>query len=344
MTSVRLLVSSRRTGSVVHGCFRDLPQFLAAGDLLVVNTSATLAAALPATRADGAKLELRLSTPVPGRDPDTDWIVELRHGDQPFDAVTTGDQLALPAGATVRIVAAYAAPRLWLARLELQQAVATYLAEYGHPIRYRHVPQRWPVSAYQTVYAAEPGSAEMPSAGRPFTAQLITRLVTSGVLVAPITLHTGVSSQERHEPPYPERFRVPRHTANLVNAVHQWGGRVIAVGTTVVRALETASQPNGNVAPEAGWTNLVVTARARHLDDRRPPHRPSRTRVIAPRDAHGGRRTRADRAQLRRRARARLSLARVRRQPPHPSVTIAHDPPDQGPIAMTRAHLPLPPF
>ena len=178
----------------------------------------------------------------------------------PVGAVTPGDELALPGGATARIVAAYAAPRLWLARLDLQQAVATYLAEHGHPIRYRHVPQRWPLSAYQTVYAAEPGSAEMPSAGRPFTAQLITRLVTSGVLVAPITLHTGVSSQERHESPYPERFSVPRHTANLVNAVHQWGGRVIAVGTTVVRALETASQPNGNVIPEAGWTNLVVTA------------------------------------------------------------------------------------
>ena len=122
------------------------------------------------------------------------------------------------------------------------------------------MPQRWPLSAYQNVYAAEPGSAEMPSAGRPFTPELITRLVTGGVLVAPITLHTGVSSQERHEPPYPERFRVPRHTANLVNAVHEWGGRVIAVGTTVVRALETVSQPDGNVAPDDGWTNLVVTA------------------------------------------------------------------------------------
>ena len=257
--SVRLLVSSRTTGSVGHGWFRDLPQFLAAGDLLVVNTSATLPAAVPATRADGAQLELRLSTPAPGRDPDTHWIVELRHGNHPFGAVTAGDELALPAGGTARILDAYAAPRLWLARLELQQAVVTYLARHGHPIRYSHVPHRWPLSAYQTVYAAEPGSAEMPSAGRPFTTQLITRLVTGGVLVAPITLHTGVSSQERHEPPYPERFRVPRHTANLVNAVHWWGGRVIAVGTTVARALETTAQPNGNVVPQAGWTNLVVT-------------------------------------------------------------------------------------
>ena len=136
-----------------------------------------------------------------------------------------------------------------------------YLTEHGHPIRYDYVPRRWPLSAYRTVYAAEPGSAEMPSAGRPFTPELITQLVTSGVLVAPITLHTGVSSQEHHEPPYPERFRVPAHTARLVNAVHEWGGRVVAVGTTVVRALETVSQPDGSVTPDDGWTNLLVTAK-----------------------------------------------------------------------------------
>ena len=129
----------------------------------------------------------------------------------------------LPAAATARILAPYAAPRLWLAQLDLPQTLETYLAEHGQPIRYGYVPQRWPLSAYRNVYAAEPGSAEMPSAGRPFTPELITRLVAGGVLVAPITLHTGVSSQERHEPPYPERFRVPRHTASLVNAVHRVG-------------------------------------------------------------------------------------------------------------------------
>ena len=123
--------------------------------------------------------------------------------------------------------------------LDLPLPLETYLTQHGQPIRYGYVRRRWPLSAYRNVYAAEPGSAEMASAGRPFTAQLITRLVAGGVLVAPITLHTGVSSQERHEPPYPERFRVPAHTARLVNAVHEWGGRVIAVGTTVVRALET---------------------------------------------------------------------------------------------------------
>jgi S-adenosylmethionine:tRNA ribosyltransferase-isomerase len=256
---VRLLVSSRRKGGIAHGRFRDLPQFLAPGDLLIVNTSATLAAAVPARRADGGRLELRLSTPAPGRDPGSYWIVELRRGDEPFGGVEVGESLALPAAAKARILARYAAPRLWLAHLDLPQTLETYLGEHGQPIRYGYVPQRWPLSAYQNVYAAEIGSAEMPSAGRPFTPELITRLVAGGVVVAPITLHTGVSSRERHEAPYPERFHVPRHTASLVNAVHEWGGHVIAVGTTVVRALETVSEPDGRVVPGDGWTNLVVT-------------------------------------------------------------------------------------
>ena len=172
--------------------------------------------------------------------------MELRYGDEPFGAVEVGEELVLPAGARARILAPYAAARLWLAYLDLPRPLETYLAEHGQPIRYGYVPQT--LAALRLPHrlrSVKPGSAEMPSAGRPFTPELITRLVASGVLVAPITLHTGVSSQERHEPPYPERFRVPRHTASLVNAVHEWGGRVIAVGTTVVRALETVSQPDG---------------------------------------------------------------------------------------------------
>jgi S-adenosylmethionine:tRNA ribosyltransferase-isomerase len=99
----------------------------------------------------------------------------------------------------------------------------------------------------------------MPSAGRPFTHELVTDLVARGVLVAPVTLHTGVSSPERDEAPYPERYRVPAPTARLVNAVQLWGGRVIAVGTTVVRALETVAHADGAVEDGEGWTNLVVT-------------------------------------------------------------------------------------
>jgi S-adenosylmethionine:tRNA ribosyltransferase-isomerase len=254
---VRLLVCDRSDGSIVHSRFRELPHFLAPGDLLVVNVSATLPAALDAERADGTALELRLSTPARGLP--QHWIVELRHGDAPFTAGQVGEELKLGAGATARIVTPYAAPRLWLAELDLAVSLEVYLAEHGRPIRYRYVPRDWPLSAYQNVYAIEPGSAEMPSAGRPFTQEMITQLVAQGVLVAPITLHTGVSSQERHERPYAERYRVPEHTARLVNAVRGWGGRVVATGTTVVRAIETVAQPDGAVASGEGWTNLVVT-------------------------------------------------------------------------------------
>jgi S-adenosylmethionine:tRNA ribosyltransferase-isomerase len=256
---VRLLVANRTDGSIVHSCFRDLPHFLAPGDLLVLNTSATLPAALPATRSDGTELELRLSTPAPGLDPERSWIVELREREAPFAAAEVGEELILPAGATARILIPYAAPRLWLARLDLPQPLQAYLAKHGHAIRYRYVRDSWPLDAYQNVYAVEPGSAEMASAGRPLTAELITRLIAGGVMVVPITLHTGVSSQERHERPYAERYRVTAQTARLVNAVRKWGGRVIATGTTVVRALETVAQLDGTLAPGEGWTDLIVT-------------------------------------------------------------------------------------
>jgi S-adenosylmethionine:tRNA ribosyltransferase-isomerase len=257
--SVRLLVADRASGSITHERFADLPHFLAPGDLVVVNTSSTLAAALPVSRADGQELELRLSTPAEGKDDERFWIVELRCGDAPFGSVETGERFVLPGGASAEILAPYAGVRLWLALLDLPCPVAAYLDRHGSPIRYGYVPRPWPISAYQNVYAVEPGSAEMPSAGRPFTTELITRLVAGGVLVAPIVLHTGVSSQERYERPYSERYRVPESTARLVNAVHSWGGRVIATGTTVVRALETVAGPDGVVSAGEGWTNLIVT-------------------------------------------------------------------------------------
>ena len=315
---VRLLVSDRATGVVLHSRFAELPRFLRAGDLVVVNTSATLAAALPATRTDGAVLELRLSTPAQDRDPEHYWIVELRSGDDPFGAVEVGERLALPGGAHAEIVAPYSAARLWLARLELPAPVEAYLAEHGRPIRYRYVPRSWPLSAYQNVYATEPGSAEMASAGRPFTAELVTRLVAGGVLVAPITLHTGVSSQESHERPYPERYRVSEQTARLVNAVRGWGGRVVATGTTVVRALETTARAGRHRGRRRGLDESRRHPGARALGRGRPAHRPARGRVVASRPAPCRRRREAARLELPSRRPARLPLARVRRQPAHP--------------------------
>jgi S-adenosylmethionine:tRNA ribosyltransferase-isomerase len=256
---VRLMVATRHDGRIIHARFAELASFLSAGDLVVVNVSATLPAALPADRADGTRLDLHLSTPAP-RSTDGNWVVEFRRDGLPFGQVRGDEQLSLPGGGRVQVLAPYAVgTRLWLARLDVPGTIESYLARHGRPIRYGYVEDAWPLPVYQNVYALEPGSAEMPSAGRPFTAELITKLVARGILVAPVTLHTGVSSPERHEPPYAERYRVPAETARLVNGVHGWGGRVVAVGTTVVRALETVAEPDGTVEEGEGWTNLVIT-------------------------------------------------------------------------------------
>jgi S-adenosylmethionine:tRNA ribosyltransferase-isomerase len=164
--------------------------------------------------------------------------------------------VTLPGGAVLRLDEPFS-PRLWVARLNT--AVVPYLRRYGRPIRYGYADGGWAIDRYQTVFGRLPGSAEMPSAARPFTDALVTQLVATGVLVAPITLHTGVASPEAHEPPYAEPYEVPPATARLVDLVRASGGRVVAVGTTAVRALESAAGPDGRVRPSAGWTETVIT-------------------------------------------------------------------------------------
>ncbi len=269
---VRLMVSCKRDDTMIHTRFRDLPNFLEPGDVVVINTSGTLPAALSATRADGTPLRLHLSTHLPA----DLWSVEVRLPDgsstKPFRANLEGETLTLPGGARARILAPYLmerneAPRplssrLWIAVLELPEALLPYLERFGQPIRYAYVAQDWPLEHYQTVYATEPGSAEMPSAGRAFTPELITRLIAQGVTVAPLILHTGVASLEDHEPPLEEYYHVPLETARAVNQAHKDGKRVIAVGTTVVRALETIADASGATHPGEGWTKLIITSRS----------------------------------------------------------------------------------
>jgi S-adenosylmethionine:tRNA ribosyltransferase-isomerase len=257
---VRLMVARNAEGVIEDATFARLAEFLRPGDVVVVNTSATLPAAIAARRADGSPLRVHVATAAPHL-PEGWWVLELRSADgaHPLGSGRAGERLELAGGAIAELVAPYASgARLMLARLELDELLVGYLKRHGEPIRYGYVPERWPVSAYQTVYANQPGSAEMPSAGRPFTAELLAELVSHGVLIAPILLHTGVSSPEGHEPPYPEYYEVPAPTATLVERVREWGGRVVAVGTTVVRALETVATPEGKIEPGSGWTNLVV--------------------------------------------------------------------------------------
>ncbi|MFI0449108.1 S-adenosylmethionine:tRNA ribosyltransferase-isomerase [Actinomadura sp. 6N118] len=310
---VRLLVGRRAGGEVSHHEFPNLPDLLRPGDLLVVNTSATLPAAV---RLD--KIAVHFSTPLPnsaapapqGSPPGTAagtpagaasaatasagaasasaasasaasasesaaatqgapaevddrlWLVELRRrtgkASVPYPGGSPGEWIPMPGGATLTLIGRRT-ERLWMARLSTD--VVPYLRLYGVPIRYGYVRRDWPTAAYQTTFAYDrsTGSAEMPSAARPFTPELVTRLVSRGVLLAPITLHTGVASPEAHEPPYAERYEVPQPTADLVNHVRAAGGNVIAVGTTAVRALETAAGPTGRVHASSGWTEHVIT-------------------------------------------------------------------------------------
>jgi S-adenosylmethionine:tRNA ribosyltransferase-isomerase len=235
---------------MTHARFTDLPRFLRRGDLVVVNDSATLPAALTAGRQDGAEQAFHLSTRLPGGL----WIVEPRGG-----GVSDGEVLSLPAGGRVRLLVPYrGSPRLWIAALQLPGGAVDYLRAWGRPITYSYVRGSWPIEMYQTVYAREPGSAEMPSAGRPFTDDLILTLLASGIGFARVTLHAGVSSLESHEQPHEEWFSVPVETADAVAEARTRGGRIVAVGTTVVRALESALDDQGRVVATRAWTDLIV--------------------------------------------------------------------------------------
>jgi S-adenosylmethionine:tRNA ribosyltransferase-isomerase len=250
---VRLMVSYIATDHVVHTRFRHIGDFLEPGDVLVINTSGTLNAALPATRSDGTQLELHLSTHLPMNL----WVVEMRayqdnreKTTELFYDILPGESFELPAGASVTLQTPYAPGhafrRLWVATLNLPVPLHDYLDQHGFPIRYSYVKEGWPLSYYQTVYATEMGSAEMPSAGRAFTPELLTRLIARG-------------STEHNEPVYEEYYRVSEPTARLVNAARLAHQRVIAVGTTVVRALETVTDTSGITHPGEGWTDILIT-------------------------------------------------------------------------------------
>ncbi len=267
---VRLLVAGGNDSQ--HARFHELPRFLTPGDLVVVNTSQTVAAEISGVAEDGWPVVLHLAS---GLD-DGSWVAELRTAPdaaapiltaRPGEIFRFGDDGALQ----ITLLEPYPAAtehtkqsptghghRLWRVELEATLPVTEYLAWNGRPISYGYLARRWPLSDYQTIFGIHPGSAEMPSAGRPFTTELVTSLVSNGIEIAPIMLHTGVSSQDAGEGPQPERFSVPAATARLVNDTRRAGGRVIAVGTTVTRALESAADPAGVLHPRSGWTELVL--------------------------------------------------------------------------------------
>lgn len=263
---VRLMLSYTQDNRIIHSRFKQLPDYLQAGDVLVINTSGTMNAAIHAKRANGSPVELHLSTHLPANL----WIVELRQvntkASEPLFDAKEGEILYLPDGESLRLLTPYDAAlragmqkvRLWIASLSIRE-VLPYVEKHGFPIRYSYVNQAWPSSYYQTVYANEMGSAEMPSAGRAFTADLLTKLVAKGVQIAPLILHTGVASFEKDETPYEEYYRVSAATAQIVNTARKAGRRIIATGTTSLRALETVTNAEGISHEGEGWTRLIIS-------------------------------------------------------------------------------------
>ena len=263
---VRLLVAGR--SGIVHTHFRGITEHLEPGDLLVVNDSATEARELDATLPGRGPIVLHLAQ----RLRDGAWAVELRTAPDARRAVLDADESDVVTAGRLRLTLTAPYPggassptghgnRLW--RATVTGDVRAEIHDNGRPIAYGYLDRRYPLAAYQSVFGVRPGSAEMPSAARPFTTDLVTALVARGIQIAPVTLHTGVSSQEAGEAPGPEWFEVTPTTARIVRETKLAGGRVVAVGTTVTRALESAAVRRGRgrptVQPARGWTDRVVT-------------------------------------------------------------------------------------
>lgn len=248
---VRLLVTDRWTRSHVPMPFREIGAALRPGDALVVNDSTTLPAAFTAKRNNGGDVLVHASTAIAG----DLWTVEPRE-----TSATPGEVLRLPNGGRLTLLAPLdpKRPRLWYALFDTGGPVREFLKAHGRAIRYSYVQSAFDIARYQTIFARSDGSAEMPSAARPFSARVVGALRNQGVEIYTITLHCGVASMDAGERPQAEWFSVDAQTAGALNAVRDRGGRIIAVGTTVVRTLESAAQA-GRIVAARGWTEHIVT-------------------------------------------------------------------------------------
>jgi S-adenosylmethionine:tRNA ribosyltransferase-isomerase len=263
---VRLMIIDRAGGSVEHTRFDHLGEYLRAGDLLVFNTSRTLPAALDGCAAPvGPCIEIRLAEHLP----DDSWLALLlcQRGDPFSCGLRAGMQINFGEGLTGAIEERdERIARLWRMRFSKSGAeLMDLLYKLGRPIRYEYVSAPWNLDYYQTVYAREPGSAEMPSAGRAFTWRLLFDLQRRGIETAYVVLHTGLSSYmddelDAQHPASEEEYFISDNAAAKINRKREQGGRVVAVGTTVVRALEAVAGERGRIEPGHGYTRLHVTA------------------------------------------------------------------------------------
>ncbi|WP_064092026.1 S-adenosylmethionine:tRNA ribosyltransferase-isomerase [Rossellomorea aquimaris] len=251
---VKLMVLKRSTGESEHTEFKQLSDFLNKGDVLVLNNSRTIPASLTGTQGN-RKVTIRLSRKVTENSWDALLIGDIYKALEPIE---------FSGGVKAKIIGKGSEQPL--VRLEFNvngTGFYDFLYREGEPIRYEYIKTPWPLNCYQTVYGSVPGSVEMASAGRAFTWKLMHTLKEKGIKMVFLQLHTGLSyyGDDRWPTPknHPEEYHVPKEAVQEIIQAKKNGKRVIAIGTTVVRALETVSAQYGELRPTRGVTNLYIS-------------------------------------------------------------------------------------
>jgi S-adenosylmethionine:tRNA ribosyltransferase-isomerase len=263
---VKLMTIDSSDGATRHSTFNHLADFLRSGDLLVFNSSRTLPASLRTINAGKDQpTEVRLAEHLP----DDSWLVLILFGNE-----NKNDELIRP-GQKIEFKCNLSAvvenkdqrnPRLW--KIWFSQTGSELIDTIhliGKPIRYGYISAPLPLEYYLTVFAIDPGSSEMPSAGRAFTWKMLFDLKNKNIGTTFLTLHTGLSSYMDDDLSIPhtvgeEEYFIPNGTASKIRTAKAKGGRIIAVGTTVVRALESSASITGKVIAGHSYTNLKITA------------------------------------------------------------------------------------
>ncbi|MFD1359667.1 S-adenosylmethionine:tRNA ribosyltransferase-isomerase [Fictibacillus halophilus] len=254
---VKMMVLDKTTGHTEHTKFFQLDRYLKKGDLIVLNASRTVPAVLKSIREiDGTEVEVRLAH----RKNESIWEALPVSGN-----LKKGEIIRFSPSLTATVVEQSSdSPFVSLAFNLCCSSLYNQIYSLGEPVRYEYIQEPWNLDYYQTVFATIPGSVEMPSAGRAFSWELLFRLQKKGVQIAYITLHTGLSyllDDKWHKGPDKnfENYEVPEETVNMIRETKAAGGRVVAVGTTVVRALETVALEKNELQAQTGWTNLYIT-------------------------------------------------------------------------------------
>jgi len=265
----RLLHLDPHAGRFRDTTLTELPALLRSGDLLIVNDAATLPASLSAIAPGGARVELRLLGEMEDRRwravlfGEGDW--HLRTEERPAPPILrTGDVLQLDGVRATVVSVWYPSPRLVELRFDAEGAALwSALYRLGRPIQYAHLEAGLALSDVQTVYASRPWAAELPSAGRPLSWEVLLDLKARGIALGALTHAAGLSSTG--DPaldralPLPERYEIPVETVDAVGRARAAGGRVVAVGTSVVRALEgSGARHGGTLVAGRGTTDLVI--------------------------------------------------------------------------------------